>query len=613
MNFSLLTDANTNANTNANRNIGAGIGAGINTGAIRRNVFSANSIEMVPSETLSMYHPVIGDIDDIVLGPDNFHRLRVTKTLNDFFTSGQGFQDIQDTPGFFPIVYFYQQLLARTEVCFGEIDFNGFAIYNYDDISRLGLEFYIYYTLDQFDISLFALFAVSQKTRVCEIWNLCKTPNAQIRGNAFLSEAIAHARLEFNIQMFWLGISFHNTREGVTKLFELYHSLGFTEPLLTNMSNFGKDTRSPLLELVLYPDVFDDSNYTRAIFEYFLRLFYENQIQFSIIEFPRTFRTADSKSVSVIANRELLPTDYTNKENLSRSLGILKGRRETGFEKNVSLPTMHRLLVLDTPVEVAGVLHFVRVTPNYIQLDEIASLNSTVETTAVSNLTKFGPVTFHTHPFRTMQMLKSSLAWPSTPDITTCMFGIAEEVLVHFVFTTEGIYILRNNYLFLSFQTNFISLFGTNQSIQFYNHYKELVLNVTLFLEEMRKDHNVLPLGLVRHTRDNWLGYMNSLTISELIPGVFVPKVTPERRQYTREMVEAISVSQEAFDMAIQYMQIFAEGLRGGDLTEEMEYFGTKMLRLPLYNLDFIPSELLSSHKISSVLYASSPALRLGR
>lgn len=584
---------------------------------------SGGDLTMVSSEKLTMYHPVVGDIDDIVLGPENFHRLRVTKPLNDFFVTGSGFTDLRDTPGFFPIVYFYRRLLEHTQHCFGNVQFNGFGIYNFDDISRLGLEFYIYYILDYTtttstvqDISVFALFVVSRKNNTCEIWNLCKNVESRSKvGQEFLNAAMADARLTFDIRLFWLGISFVNSQETVGKLFELYHTLGFTEPLLTNMSLFGKDTGIPLLELVLYPGVFDDSTYTRTLFAYFVYLFYEEKsILFTTLEFPTKFGAVDKRNVAVhqLPDRELLPSEHTTKGVLSRTFNKLQRKPTSGgastkqFEKKLSLSDIHKALVIDTPVEVGGTIQFSKVSPVYTKLVGVGSLESTLEVSAVSGMSKFGPLSFHSHPLFTIESVYGyALGWPSTPDISTCMFNAVNQVLVHFVFTSEGLYLIKNNYLFLTFQNEFGRLFGKEELENFYNSYRIIVLGITRFLEEMRKKDAVLPLGLIQHTRDNWIGYMNSLTISELLPGSFVPRITDQRQQYTAEMVQAVSAVNPDFGAAIEYMEDFQDEMQEGFTSEKQFYYATKMLRLPLFNLDFIPSELLSTHKTTSVLFSS--------
>ena len=565
-------------------------------------------ITMKPAEGFTIYHPIVGEIEDVVLGPDNFHRLRITKPQNDFFVTGDGFADIQDTPGFFPIVYFYKRLLEHSKNCFGTSEINGISIYNYDDISRLGLEFYIYYVLDYSsestveDISIFALFVVSQKSKACEIWNLCKGLNAQQKiGHEFLSAAIADTRIKFETKMFWTGISFINQRQTVIKIFELYHALGFTEPLLTNMSMFGKDTKLPLLELVLYSGVFDDSSYTRTMFEYFAYLFYEKKaILFNVVEFPTTFGLVDRKAITITTmDNPLLPTDHTNRGILTRTLSKLRRSTNIGSEKRVSLSTMHKLLVIDTPVEVGGIFKFSRTSPDYTKIQDIKTLDSTVEIAAVSKVSSFGPITFHSHPLKAGQVWGLSLLWPSVVDIYTCMFNAIHEVLIHFVFTPEGVYFIKNNYLFLSFQHEFSNIFGIDEFDMFYSSYEKIVLRISLFLEDMRKKDNIIPHGLISHTRDNWIGYMNTLTLAELLPGTFVPKITPERKHLTEEMVNTNLIYPE-FKDAIYYMQTFDEKMNDS----KQLYFGTKMFRLPLYNLDFVPSELLGSHKTTSVLYS---------
>lgn len=577
---------------------------------------SGGDLTMVSSEKLTMYHPVVGDIDDIVLGPENFHRLRVTKPLNDFFVTGSGFTDLRDTPGFFPIVYFYRRLLEHTQHCFGNVQFNGFGIYNFDDISRLGLEFYIYYILDYTtttstvqDISVFALFVVSRKNNTCEIWNLCKNVESRSKvGQEFLNAAMADARLTFDIRLFWLGISFVNSQETVGKLFELYHTLGFTEPLLTNMSLFGKDTGIPLLELVLYPGVFDDSTYTRTLFAYFVYLFYEEKsILFTTLEFPTKFGAVDKRNVSVNLNRELLPSEHTTKGVLSRTFNKLQRKPTSGpsqLEKKLSLSDIHKALVIDTPVEVGGTILFKKVSPVYTKLVGVGSLDSTLEVSAVSGMSRFGPLSFHSHPLFTAEMYHCALGWPSMADISLCMFNEVNRVLVHFVFSSEGLYLIKNNYLFLAFQTEFSRLFGEKELDEFYSSYKKIVLGITQFLQEMRKKDAVLPLGLIQHTRDNWIGYMNSLTISELLPNSFVPRITDQRKQHTTEMVQAISGMDPDFGSSIEYMEDFQDEMQEG-VFEKQFFYATKMLRLPLFNLDFIPSELLSTHKTTSVLFSS--------
>jgi len=631
----------------------------VSTDKDKGNATVNTSVEMTSFENMAEYHPVVGEIKNVSIGEGgsgSIYRLKITSKINDFFTAQNQIgkenqmQFEEESPNSFPISRFYSLLSKNISSCFGTgtSKFEPFLVYNSEDIARLGLEFYIYYvpSFDHtsnanafiMDISVFSLFVVSTKLYKCEIWNICKNSGSNSGGRGvtqpFLSLAISDAAHSLYAQFFWIGIELASAPASATDLFQLFHfELGFHEPMITNKTLFGVGFSTPTIELILTPGSGNSSDSyidTPSVFTYFMHLYYNTgQVRFAQFSFTEYMVLPESVNINISIAKSLLPSETTDPGTLRKTTKALTSRSAKNVElygtksnKNrISLAQLHKLLVYDTPSEVAGVFNGTVLSGGskdgrvQYALDKIHSVTSTTERSAVSDANfKPGNFTFHSHPAGTIQGHGCSLGWPSTPDFDSVMFGFGDINITHFVFSSEGLYMIQNGFMFNNYQTELGIHAGQLYTQEFFQNIRALVQIVSAFLETRRCSKLVLPRGLVSYTRNDWTHFMNSLTLLDFFPDQSNPRNSESMKETVLDMVDSIvndqtisGVFQDASTRLPLLIKWFYKFLEFGVTTTGHPSLFRKMFKTPLYNIDFIPTAFINTSETNSVLYHPTP------
>lgn len=419
------------------------------------------------------------------------------------------------------------------------------------------LLYFLYYSITNGVMDSFCL-VVSDHVRA-ELWYL------HTNSSFFMEYMIRDLRVN-GIEMLWCPMNHTNA-----SLFLFLLEQEFQEPSVVTKTLFDKQMDGPFYELVNNFDTNQgNAMYKRRVGTYLHRPIFDKKDIDTI-----TFYLSPIFTVK---------TDSNHTEEFLRPL---------------SLYSLYQKFVFEMKDEISGIMSG---KDNVVNSIEVMQTGNAHESPPMGD----EMITFHTHPISTMALYNASIGWPSAKDFLVILQN--KKNLAHFVFTTEGLYVLKSSSVWLYMMEHLRYL-----SNSFYESYtivtREILYVFMEYMERYRRTSNFVPKGFITSTVNEWIYWVNSISLVDFIPNVYNPR---RARRYTEQMnrfmndllVQSNSDTKRDFvnDLIQKISLLYQRAIMKDQETytetkETLDLILLKILFTPIFTCHFIDTEELQEKK----------------
>jgi hypothetical protein len=350
-----------------------------------------------------------------------------------------------------------------------------------------------------------------------EIYSVC-SKKGERRGNA--RKLLTKVRdIYYNLKLvkrLWLAVDFYNP--SWDSAIKLYTGLGFADPKVTKTASDGLEL--PSYDIVVM-DSYNKTIYTKKDKYLSLEINFENpstrtpeEVK-NVCDRIRFVILSKYEDVYITLNIDILKYFIGKTKPEDVSVGDYKGE---GVEVEYGGEIQVRIIDENLNIEGYGIDNIYQGKPGTIVVD-----------------IPIKPYTFHTHPTLIYTRAKNQItdiyvAWPSGQDMKTLVEGfnlVNNNMLVHFVATSEGIYTLQLSKEFMWFWTLLDDISCKRVFLELiFNRFTYLeVFRAEKFLQEFLKEFsqetvlepNLITENLAEETFKKYMETANTYSIKQLV------------------------------------------------------------------------------------------------
>lgn len=392
------------------------------------------------------------------------------------------------------LIHIYNIISERNFKINNDYQFFLYTIYNNEDRNLFNLQSYLI-----FNDNFHCLYIVDTIRNNIEIWYLYFTKKEDYK----LLNKVINIFKNFSILNTWCYIDITDKNE--SNIIDYYNFLqlcNFKEPNITNRSYFNKILGNKvIIELINHNnEPIINLNYENNIFRYYVDKYFRDNIILGEFKF--------SNHLESIKNID----DFIFTEN---SPQLDKLRSELLSMKSFNFIDLYYELVFNQNIETSGGFNISSVSSYsnilLVNLNKLIKFQSNNDPGFTSVVNAF--ITFHTHHVDIMKKENCNFAWPSSQDFIIYLNNTLN--ILHFVFSNEGIYIIKNNPQYIEIIYDIYYNYDNDLAVKLDDYLKRILKILLVKLENERKAE--YDPYLIK----TWLYYINSLKLINFTPNLF--------------------------------------------------------------------------------------------